>query len=131
MHRSRQETSSHALAGTVLGLTSIAIGLTEVLFPQKLEQTMGINNGENTGILRVLGIREITHGIDLLAHKNPARGILSRVAGDVLDSALLGMAAKKSRNPAGMAMIFALVTPVVLADMLLAPRTMKSSSTVR
>src|SRR5206468_1023918 len=104
---------------------SIAIGLTELLMPRKLEKTMGINNSQNTGILRVLGVRELAHGYDLLAHKNPTAGILARVAGDLLDGALLAGAAKKSRNSKGMAIIAAMVTPVVLADMILAGRTFK------
>jgi hypothetical protein len=121
----RHSANSHGTARRVLGLTSIAVGLTEVLCPDKLEKTMGVSNGENTGILRVLGVREVAHGIDLLAHKNPTPGILARVAGDMLDGALLTAAARKSRNPKGLAMIFALVTPIVLADMLLAPHLLK------
>jgi len=105
-----------------LGFVSIAIGLTEILAPRKLEKTMGIGNTENTGILRVLGVREIAHGFDLLTHEDPTPGVWARVAGDVLDGVLLTAAAKKSKNPSGLATIFALVTPVVLADMLLAPR---------
>lgn len=112
-------------ARRVMGLASIAVGLTELLCPKKLEKTMGIDGGENTGILRVLGVREIAHGLDLLAHRNAAPGIGSRVAGDLLDGALLAAAARNSRNPRGMALIATLVTPIVLADMLLMPRVLK------
>jgi len=109
-------------AACALGLTSIAIGLTEILAPRALEKTMGIGNGQATGILRTLGVREIAHGVDLLAHPNdPAPGVWARVAGDMLDGALLVAAAKKSRNTGGMAAIFALVAPVVIADHVLAP----------
>jgi hypothetical protein len=123
--RCQSAAEAHGTTRRVLGLASIAVGLTEILSPKTLEDTMGINNGENTGILRVLGIREISHGIDLLAHKDPTTGVLARVAGDLLDGVLLTAAAQKSRNPKGMAAIFALVTPIVLADMLLAPHLVK------
>jgi fructose-specific phosphotransferase system IIC component len=117
--------SADVTTGKVLGVVSIAIGLTEILAPRKLEKTMGISNGQTTGILRTLGLREISHGVDLLTHDDPAPGIFARVLGDMLDGLLLGMAARKSRNPGGMAAIFALVMPVVLADMIFAGRLIK------
>src|SRR3954465_9658795 len=105
-----------------LGVASIGIGLTEIAAPEKLQEIMGIGNGENTGILRVLGVREIMHGIDLLSHKDPTPGVWARVAGDVLDNLMLGLAATRTRRPLGLATIFAAVAPVVLADIILAPR---------
>src|SRR3954447_3501596 len=111
-----------------LGVASIAIGLTEILAPKQLEKTMGIGNGQTTGILRVLGVREIMHGIDILAHKDPTPGVWARVFGDLLDGALLGAAATRTKNPGGLAAIFAAVTPVVLADMIFAPRLSKDKA---
>src|SRR5689334_22783318 len=108
-----------------MGLVSIAIGLTEIAAPRQLERTMGIRNGQNTGILRVLGVREIMHGIDLLSHDDPAPGMWSRVAGDLLDGAVLGLAARRTRNPGGFMAICAAVLPVVLLDMILAPQLSK------
>src|SRR5678816_772722 len=58
-----------------LGWVSIAIGLGEILAPKKIEQTMGIGNGQATGILRVLGLREILQGVDILAHDDPTPGL--------------------------------------------------------
>jgi hypothetical protein len=109
-------------SATALGVVSIAIGLTEIAAPKQLERIMGLSNGQNTGILRVLGVREIMHGIDLLSHKDPAPGLWSRVAGDVLDNVLLGMAAMKTKRPGGLMGVAAAVLPVVVADMMLAPR---------
>src|SRR6059058_805656 len=62
-----------------LGWVSLAIGLTELIAPKKIEQTMGLRNGQNTGILRMLGIREIMHGVDILAHRDPTPGLWARV----------------------------------------------------
>ena len=112
-------------AAQALGWTSIAIGLTEILAPKQLEKMMGVGNGQTTGILRVLGVREIMHGVDLLAHENPTPGVWSRVFGELLDGVLLGAAATRTKKPGGLAAIFAAVTPVVLADLIFAPRLSK------
>ena len=111
-----------------LGWTSIAIGLTEILAPRQLEKTMGVGNGQVTGILRVLGVREIMHGVDILAHNDPTPGVWSRVFGDLLDGVLLGAAATRTKKPGGLAAVVAAVTPVVLADMIFAPRLSKDKA---
>lgn len=103
-----------------MGLVSLGIGLAELAAPRQLEKTMGIGNGQTTGILRVLGVREIMHGVDILSHRDPTPGVWSRVAGDVLDGVLLGLAGKKSRNRSGFMAICAAVLPVVLLDAVLA-----------
>ena len=115
-------------AAQCLGWACIAIGLTEIRAPMQLEKTMGVGNGQTTGILRVLGVREIMHGIDLLSHRDPTPGVWSRVFGDVLDGVLLGAAATRTKNPEGLAAIFAAVTPVVLADLIFAPRLSKDKA---
>jgi hypothetical protein len=110
-------------AADKLGMTSVAIGLTELLAPRQIEKAMGVSNDRSTtGVLRILGVRELMHGIDLLTHKDPAPGLWARVVGDVLDSALLGLAATRTRKPLGWAAVFAAVLPVVLADMFFAPK---------
>src|SRR4051795_4468349 len=96
-------------AAQCLGWASIAVGLTEILAPKQLEKTMGVGNGQVTGILRVLGVREIMHGVDILAHNDPTPGVWSRVAGDLLDGVLLGFAAKRTRKPSGLMAVAAMV----------------------
>jgi hypothetical protein len=110
-------------AATGLGWTSIAIGLTEILAPEQLKRTLGIKKStENTGILRILGLREVMHGFDLLTHKDPMPGIRARCAGDLLDNVLLGAAATRTKNIAGFLTIFGAVLPVVALDMLFAKK---------
>ena len=46
----------------------------------------------------------------------------SRVAGDVLDSALLGVAATKTKKPFAFAVVTAMVLGIGLADLLCAKR---------
>lgn len=105
-----------------MGLASIAIGLSEILLPKKIEKAMGIHNGQNTGILRVLGVREILHGVDILTHEDPTPGIFARCAGDVLDSALLSIAATRTKRPVSFAAIFAMVASVGVLDVIFAER---------
>ena len=105
-----------------LGIASLAIGLTEIVAPRQLETMMGVGNGQTTSILRVLGVREIMHGVDILSHEDPAPGLWARVVGDALDSALLGMAATKTRRPGGLMGVFAAVLPIVLMDIIFAAR---------
>lgn len=103
-------------AGKSLGVASIGIGLGEVLMPRKLEQFMGIGNGENTGILRVFGVREILQGIDILAHDDPTPGVWARVAGDAVDLAALAIAARRTRRPGGFATAVAMVAGITVLD---------------
>ncbi len=52
----------------------------------------------------------------------------SRVFGDLLDGVLLGAAATRTKNPGGLAAVFAAVTPLVIADMIFAPRLSKDKA---
>src|SRR5690242_20039192 len=114
---SRDRLAFDQRAADKLGVASVAIGLTEMLAPQLIQKAMGVGNDRSTtGVLRVLGVRELMHGIDLLTHKDPAPGLWARVVGDVLDTALLGLAATRTRKPVGLAAVAAAVVPVVLAD---------------
>jgi hypothetical protein len=105
-----------------LGWASLAIGLSEIFAPRPIEHAMGIGNGQQTGVLRVLGVRECMHGIDILSHRDPTPGIYARLAGDMLDGVLLAVAGKKTRRPGGFVGILAMVMGVVALDVLFAER---------
>jgi hypothetical protein len=124
-HHEEQRENVDVAAGRALGVASFGIGLTEIAMPRQVERWLGIGDGENTGILRALGVREIMHGVDILSHKKPAHGVWGRVIGDVLDGVLLGIAAKKTRNPAGFATICAMVAGIAVADLIFAQRLSK------
>src|SRR5438270_7230785 len=123
------ETSTHprniAVRNT-LGWASIGVALTELLAPKKIEKMMGVSNGQNTGVLRVLGVRELMHGVDLLTHRDPRPGVLARVAGDALDGVVLGMFGAQAKKKGGFLSICAAVLPIVVLDMLFA-RQLSSS----
>jgi hypothetical protein len=110
-----------------LGWASIAIGMTEVLAPRQVENMLGLEDTpDRRGTLRVLGVREICHGIGILTEEEASdrmrAGVWARVAGDVLDSALLGVAATKTKGPFAFAVITAMVMGIGLADLLCARR---------
>ena len=105
----------------LLGWASIGIGLAEILAPEKVQAMLGIEDRPtHRGILRVLGVRELLHGVGILASGGRNReliaGVWSRVAGDVLDSALLGIAGTKTKNPASFLAVAAAVAAIGMAD---------------
>jgi hypothetical protein len=113
--------------GRGLGWASIGIGLTELLAPRQVEEMLGLSGQpECRGVIRVLGVRELCHGIGILtereANERMKIGLWSRVAGDVLDSALLGIAATKTKKPFMFAAVTAMVLGIGLADLLCAKR---------
>jgi hypothetical protein len=119
-------------ASRALGLASIGIGLAEIAAPRQVQQLLGIDDkADQRGVLRVLGVRELMHGVSLLAGGKPRKiraGIWSRVAGDALDSALLSAAATKTRRPAMFAAVTAIVLAIGVADVLSAVRSSKKMS---
>lgn len=76
-----------------LGWFSIGLGLAELLAPRAIANISGVPN-RRTGLIRLYGLREIASGIAIFSQKKPAAGVWSRVAGDALDLASLGAAAK-------------------------------------
>ena len=123
---------SNLAASRALGLASIGIGLAQIAAPRQVQQLLGLDDkADQRGTLRVLGVRELMHGVSLLAGRKPRTvraGIWSRVAGDALDSALLSAAATKTRRPAMFAAVTAMVLAIGVADALCAARSSKKTS---
>src|SRR4051812_21800037 len=85
-----------------LGLFSLALGTAQVVAPGVISKVCGINDEDgNRNLMRLLGMREISHGIAMLAKQQPAKAAWSRVAGDTLDLALLGGALANPNNDRG------------------------------
>jgi hypothetical protein len=70
-----------------LGWFSIGLGATELFAPRVLTRALGMEGRE--GLVRAYGMREIMSGLGILASRNPAPWVWSRVAGDALDIATL------------------------------------------
>ena len=121
LSRKRHDPADVAMARG-LGWVSLAIGLTEVIVPRRLERLMGIREGQHESVLRAMGVRELLHGAHILTQDDPAPGVKGRVVGDLIDGALLAMAGRKTRNMSGFMTVLALVAPVVIMDMICATR---------
>jgi len=105
-----------------LGLASVGIGLTELAAPRLVESMLGVDDRQShRGILQVLGVRELMHGVGILTANNCngeiSSGVWARVAGDVLDTALLGVAATKTSRPARFAAVALAVAGIGVADL--------------
>src|SRR5688572_593202 len=103
-----------------LGWASIGIGLTEILAPRQVNNMLGLEDTPaRRGTLRVMGVREICQGISILtedrANEKMQAGVYARVAGDLLDSAALGVAATKTKKPFSFAVVTAMVMGIGLA----------------
>jgi uncharacterized membrane protein len=75
-----------------LGWFSVGLGLAELLAPRTIANIAGVSN-TRTGLIRLYGLRELASGIAIFTQEKPAAGVWSRVAGDALDLASLGVAA--------------------------------------
>jgi uncharacterized membrane protein len=103
-----------------LGWFSLGLGLAELLAPRGVAKVAGVRG--NTGLIRLLGLREIAHGIAIFTQgKRPAGALWSRVVGDALDLACLGAAfASPQSNKGRVAFATANVLAVTALDVLCA-----------
>ena len=92
-------TGSESLSN-FLGFFSIGLGLAEALAPVMIARVIGVDHEDNTNrtVLRLMGLREISHGVAILSNQQPKKAVWSRVAGDALDLALLGKALGNPKN---------------------------------
>jgi hypothetical protein len=73
---------------------SIGLGLFELFGARRLTSFLGIDDRHAT-LIRAYGVREIATGVGIMAERTPAVGVWSRVAGDALDMATLGLAFRR------------------------------------
>jgi uncharacterized membrane protein len=103
-----------------LGWFSIVLGTAELALPRALCRLVGsTGHGRAPALMRAMGVRELGHGLGILVRPRPTAWVVSRVAGDALDLALLGLVA--ARNPGRRArtgFAIANVTAVAVADVL-------------
>lgn len=103
-----------------LAAFSLALGAYEALQAEELCQTLGLEGREN--IVRAFGLREIASGLGIFgaarfAASGMAPMLWARVAGDALDSAVLGMGLSPSNSRRrNVLLAIALVSPVILLD---------------
>lgn len=79
-----------------LGVFSVGLGLAELAAPRALQRLIGIGYcSRNDLIVRALGAREIAHGVGIFARP---RSVWTRLIGDVIDVAFVGMALADDDN---------------------------------
>lgn len=69
---------------------SIGLGTAQLLAPRRVSRLIGA--ADYPFLMRLLGLRELANGIGMLTHHRRAPWAGARVAGDVMDLALLGSA---------------------------------------
>lgn len=74
-----------------LGWFSVGLGLAELLCPRAIASISGVSN-THTGLIRLYGLRELASGIAIFSQEKPTEAVWSRVAGDAMDLASLGVA---------------------------------------
>ena len=85
-----------------LGWVSIGLGAAELVLPSLVARATGLPRGGATkGLLRMMGLREITTGVGLLRGDDPGTWMWGRVAGDMVDLVLLGGSMASSRAGRG------------------------------
>jgi hypothetical protein len=78
--------------GLGLGLFSIALGAAELLAPRRITRALEADGHE--GLVRGFGARELVAGAGLIAEPAHSTNVWNRVAGDLMDLAALGAAAR-------------------------------------
>lgn len=108
-----------------LGWFSIGLGLTQLLAPGALGRAIGV--GDHPAVLRMLGVREIVSGLGLLSERAPGIWAVSRVAGDAMDLALLGVAARREdAQPQRIAGAASFVLGAAMLDVYASQRLMRT-----
>jgi uncharacterized membrane protein len=105
---------------TGLGWFSVGLGAAQIVAPAAVERLIGLRGG-GTGklVMRAVGAREVASGIGILSSPRPANWLRARVAGDLMDMALLATAfaasdARRSRVAAAMAAVGGVMVPDIL-----------------
>lgn len=126
----RQEGGGRALSRVVdidarrlargLAWFGIGLGLAQMLAPKRVARASGLYDHS---YLPAFGVREIASGVGILARERPTGWLWARVAGDVVDLAVLGGAlATHERTKGRLAVAAAAVAGVALLDVLCAVR---------
>jgi len=85
-----------------LGWLSLGLGLAGIAAPGQVARMIGVEDDSGSrAVLRAVGLREIASGVGILSRRRPAGWVWSRVAGDVMDLALLGTAFASGNSERG------------------------------
>jgi len=108
-------------AARMMGWFSLGLGAVEVLAPDRVARTLGVS-GRIAPLVRFYGLREVASGMVVLSERTPGVGMWSRVAGDALDLATLGVALRTSRRRTNVLAAMGLVVGALAVDAYVARR---------
>ena len=115
-----ENTNEEAVAKQ-LGWFSLALGALEVAQPAAVARSLGLP--VSAGVIAAFGIREIASGFGILARRRPTEWVWARVAGDVMDLAVLGAGfGSRSGRRGPLTAATAAVAGITAIDMLCAYR---------
>lgn len=103
-----------------LGLFSIALGVVEIAATRRIARALGNDHRVGRTTLRVFGAREMLAGAGLLAAPAHSTLVWNRVAGDAMDLAALGLAARSAPRHRGVWGAVAFVAGATIIDALVA-----------
>jgi uncharacterized membrane protein len=84
----------------------------------------------NRATMRLMGLREIGHGVSILSNQQPRKAVWSRVVGDALDLALLARTAANPENDRGRTLFATMnVLAVTALDVMTAKQLSKQPNT--
>lgn len=114
----------------LLGWFSIGLGLAQIASPRGVSRMIGFpGSDENRKTMQTIGVRELTSGVGILTQSRPAGWVWGRVAGDVMDLALLGRGLNVSHtNRNRVAAATAAVVGVALLDLLTSSQLSRQSN---
>jgi hypothetical protein len=105
--------------GFGLGLFSVVLGALEIAAAHRLSQALD-EEGDHDALLKTFGARDVLSGINLLTAPAAATNVWGRVAGDAMDIAALGAAARKNPGKPATWGALAFVAGATLLDVMTA-----------
>lgn len=106
--------------GLGLGFFSIALGAVELAAPGRLAGALGIKEKGAKKVIGWFGARELLAGGMLLRGPAVSTNVWNRVAGDMMDLAALGLAARGSQRKGAVAGALGFVAGATVLDILVA-----------
>jgi hypothetical protein len=103
-----------------LGIFSIALGAVEIIANRRIAQALDQDDGATRNTLKAFGAREIAAGANLLMAPAHSTNMWNRVAGDAIDLAALGLAARRAPKSAALWGAVAFVAAAAAVDYLTA-----------
>ncbi len=103
-----------------LGIFSIALGVAEIAATRRIARALGTDHRVGRATLKAFGAREMLAGAGLLAAPAHSTLVWNRVAGDAMDLAALGLAARQAPRHRGVWGAIAFVAGATIVDALVA-----------